>query len=55
MIDRRRVLPVPGITHLEGKVLTRVRDALHDPARAEPRAVPRRLRRRSLDDPNRES
>ena len=33
VIDRPKgYFPVPGITHLEGKVLARVRDALHDPA-----------------------
>ena len=33
VIDRPKgYFPVPGITHLEGKVLTRVRDALHAPA-----------------------
>ena len=33
VIDRPKgYFPVPGITHLEGKVLARVRDALNDPA-----------------------
>ena len=33
VIDRPKgYFPVPGITYLEGKVLARVRDALHDPA-----------------------
>ena len=33
VIDRPKgYFPVPGITHLEGKVLARVREALHDPA-----------------------
>lgn len=33
VIDRPKgYFPVPGITHLEGKVLDRVRDALHDSA-----------------------
>lgn len=55
VIDRPKgYFPVPGITHLEGKVLTRVRDALHDPA-----ARNRGLFRADyvdalLDDPNRE-
>ncbi|MCB0932372.1 MAG: N-acetylglutaminylglutamine amidotransferase [Mycobacterium sp.] len=36
VIDRPKgYFPVPGITHLEGKVLDRVRDALHDPAARE--------------------
>ena len=36
VIDRPKgYFPVPGITHLEGKVLARVRDALHDPAARE--------------------
>jgi asparagine synthase (glutamine-hydrolysing) len=33
VIDRPKgYFPVPGITHLEGRVLERVREALHDPA-----------------------
>ena len=33
VIDRPKgYFPVPGLTHLEGKLLDRVRDALHDPA-----------------------
>ena len=33
VIDRPKgYFPVPGITHLEGRVLDRVREALHDPA-----------------------
>lgn len=36
VIDRPKgYFPVPGITHLEGKVLARVTDALHDPAARE--------------------
>jgi asparagine synthase (glutamine-hydrolysing) len=36
VIDRPKgYFPVPGITHLEGRVLDRVREALHDPAARE--------------------
>ena len=53
VIDRPKgYFPVPGITHLEGKVLDRVRDALQRAGRPGPRAVPRRVRRTTAADPN---
>ena len=54
VIDRPKgYFPVPAITHLEGKVLDLVRDALASDAGPRARAVPARVRRRELlADPN---
>ena len=48
VIDRPKgYFPVPAITHLEGKVLDLVRDALAERAGPRARPVPARVRRRS--------
>ena len=48
VIDRPKgYFPVPAITHLEGKVLDLVRDALASQAGRRPRPLPARVRRRS--------
>lgn len=55
VIDRPKgYFPVPGITHLEGKVATRVRDALHDPAARERGLFRPDYVDALLTDPNRE-
>jgi asparagine synthase (glutamine-hydrolysing) len=55
VIDRPKgYFPVPGITHLEGKVLARVRDALHDPAARERGLFRSEYVDALLEDPNSE-
>ena len=55
VIDRPKgYFPVPGITHLEGKVLDRVRDALHDSAARDRGMFRPEYVDALLDDPNSE-
>jgi asparagine synthase (glutamine-hydrolysing) len=55
VIDRPKgYFPVPGITHLEGKVLARVRDALHDAAARDRGMFRPRYVDALLEDPNSE-
>ena len=55
VIDRPKgYFPVPGITHLEGKVLDRVRDALHDTAARDRGMFRREYVDALLADPNSE-
>ena len=54
VIDRPKgYFPVPAITHLEGKVLDLVRDALASDAARRPRPVPPRVRARAARRPER--
>jgi asparagine synthase (glutamine-hydrolysing) len=53
VIDRPKgYFPVPGLTHLEGKILDRVRDALAAPAARERALFDRGYVARLLEDPN---
>jgi asparagine synthase (glutamine-hydrolysing) len=53
VIDRPKgYFPVPGLTHLEGKILDRVRDALAAPAARERALFDRGYVARLLENPN---